>query len=128
MLSYQDILLELRLDGRNIVLDSLCPHIAPHIVITPPVTYADDFYTPNNNRVDLQWPCFLNVPRLTPHIFYHHCPLLSLHDESVDCDSKRFESQTVASADESGGVRPGAPLRVFNRQQLLTTVSHSLCH
>ncbi|OAX44029.1 hypothetical protein K503DRAFT_778792 [Rhizopogon vinicolor AM-OR11-026] len=119
-------LLELRLDGRNIVLDSSCPHIAPHIVITPPVSYADDFYTPHQNRVDLQWPCNLNVPRLPPHMFYHHCPLPSPHDESADYDSKKFESQSVT--DESGGAgpgAPGAPPRVFNPQKLLSTVETS---
>jgi hypothetical protein len=128
MSSYQDILLAFRLDGRNIVLDSSCAHIAPHIVITPPVSCADDFYTPDYNRVDPQWPCYLNVPRLSPHLFYHHSPLPSPHDESDDRDSKRSEPQSVASTDESGGVRPGASLRVFNVKNLLSSVSHDFCH
>jgi len=127
MTSYQDVLLDLRLDGRNIVLDSMCPHIAPHIVITPPVSHADDFYTPNNNRVDIQWPCFLNVPRLSPEMFYHHCPLSSPRDESADLEPERFESHTAT--EKSGGVPPGNPLRVFNRQKLFATVSrHDFYH
>jgi hypothetical protein len=124
MTSCQDVLLEFRLDGKNIVLDSVCPHIAPHIVITPPISYADDFYTPHNNRVDLQWPCSLSVPPLSSHVFHHYCPLP--HDESVDCDSKRFESQSETSADKFGGLRPEDPLRVFNHQKFLSTVSPGL--
>ncbi|KAG0709873.1 hypothetical protein DFH29DRAFT_18185 [Suillus ampliporus] len=119
-----DTLLELRLDGRNIVLDSLYPHMAPHIVITPPVAYADDFYTPDQNRVNPQWPCSLNVPRLSPHMFYHHCPLPSSHDESVDCDSKGFQSQSIASS-ELDSVRPTTPPCVFSHKKLLLAAEAS---
>lgn len=128
MSSYQDILLEFRKDGRNIVLDSSCAHIAPHIVITPPVSYADDFYTPGYNRVDPQWPCYLNVPRLSPHLFCHRSPLPSPRNESDDRDSMRSEPQFVAPTDEPRGVRRGASLRVFNAQKLLSAVSHDFCH
>ncbi|KAG2156295.1 hypothetical protein DEU56DRAFT_723823, partial [Suillus clintonianus] len=118
-----DTLLDLRLDGRNIVLDSLYPHIAPHIVITPPVSYADDFYTPNQNRVDPQWPCFLNVPRLSPHMFYHHCPLPSSHDEPAGCDSKGFHSQSVASSGDLDVIQ--SETRVFSHKRLLLAVEAS---
>ncbi|KAG1752548.1 uncharacterized protein EDB91DRAFT_1243307 [Suillus paluster] len=120
-----DTLLELRLDGRNIVLDSLYPHIAPHIVITPPVSYADDFYIPNHNRVDPQWPCFLNVHRLPPHIFYHHYPLSSSHGESADCDSGEFQSQSLASSDDYEVIPPQTPPRVFSHKRLLLAVEAS---
>jgi hypothetical protein len=123
MSRFQDTLLELRLDGRNIVLDSLYPDIAPHIVITPPVSCADDFYTPHQNRVDPQWPCFLNVPRLSPHMFYHHCPLPSSHDESAGCHLKEFHSQSAASSDDLGVIRPRTTPRVFNNKKLLLAVS-----
>jgi hypothetical protein len=120
-----DTLLDLRLDGRNIVLDSLYPDIAPHIVITPPVSCADDFYTPHQNRVDPQWPCFLNVPRLSPHMFYHHCPLPSSHDESAGCHLKEFHSQSAASSDDLGVIRPRTTPRVFNNKKLLLAVEAS---
>ncbi|KAG1755455.1 hypothetical protein EDB19DRAFT_1823046 [Suillus lakei] len=120
-----DTLLDLRLDGRNIVLDSLYPHIAPHIVITPPVSYADDFYTPHQNRVDPQWPCFLNVPRFSPHVFYHHRPLPSSHDESAGCDSKGCHSQSVASSDDLDVIRPKTSPRVFSHKRLLLAVEAS---
>lgn len=123
MSRFQDTLLDLRLDGRNIVLDSLYPDIAPHIVITPPVSCADDFYTPYQNRVDPQWPCFLNVPRLSPHMYYHHRPLPSSHDESAGCNSKEFHSQSVAPSDDLGLIRPKTPLRVFSRKKLNLAVS-----
>jgi len=123
MSRFQDTLLDLRLDGRNIVLDSLYPDIAPHIVITPPVSCADDFYTPHQNRVDPQWPCFLNVPRLSPHMFYHHCPLPSSHDESAGCHLKEFHSQSAASSDDLGVIRPRTTPRVFNNKKLLLAVS-----
>ncbi|KAG1892200.1 hypothetical protein F4604DRAFT_14714 [Suillus subluteus] len=120
-----DALLDFRLDGRNIVLDSLYPDIAPHIVITPPVSYPDDFYTPHQNRVDPQWPCFLNVPCLSPHMFYHYCPLSSSHDESADCHSNEFHSQSVASSDDLGVIRPRTPPRVFSHEKLLLAVEAS---
>ncbi|KAG2064268.1 hypothetical protein BDR04DRAFT_1110340 [Suillus decipiens] len=116
-----DALLNLRLDSRNIVLDSLYPDIAPHIVITPPVSYLDDFYTPHQNRVDPQWPCFLNVPRLSPHMFYHHRPLSSSHDESADC----HYSQSIASSDDLDIIRPNTPPRVFSHKKLLAAVEAS---
>ncbi|KAG2349141.1 hypothetical protein BDR05DRAFT_986719 [Suillus weaverae] len=120
-----ETLLDLRLDGRNIVLDSLYPDIAPHIVITPPVSYADDFYTPHQNRVDPQWPCFLNVPRLSPHMFYHHRPQPSSHDESAGCDSKEFHSQSAALSDDLGVIRPKTPPHVFSNKRLLLAVEAS---
>ncbi|KAG1806573.1 uncharacterized protein HD556DRAFT_323944 [Suillus plorans] len=120
-----DTLLDLRLDGRNIVLDSLYPDIAPHIVITPPVSCADDFYTPYQNRVDPQWPCFLNVPRLSPRMYYHHRPLPSSHDESAGCNSKEFHSQSVAPSDHLGLIRPKTPPRVFSRKKLNLAVEAS---
>ncbi|KAG1851773.1 hypothetical protein C8R48DRAFT_777728 [Suillus tomentosus] len=120
-----DTLLDLRLDGRNIVLDSLYPDIAPHIVITPPVSCADDFYTPYQNRVDPQWPCSLNVPRLSPHMYYHHRPLPSSHDESAGCNSKEFHSQSVAPSDDLGLIRPKIPPRVFSRKKLNLAVEAS---
>lgn len=120
-----DALLYFRLDGRNIVLDSLYPDIAPHIVITPPVSCADDFYTPLQNRVDPQWPCFLNVPRLSPRTFHHHCPLQSSHDESAGCDSKEFHSQSVASSDDLDVIRPKNPPCVFSHKRLLLAVEAS---
>ncbi|KAG2155035.1 uncharacterized protein EDB93DRAFT_130423 [Suillus bovinus] len=125
MSRFQDTLLDLRLDGRNIVLDSLYPDIAPHIVITPPVSYPDDFYTPHQNRVDPQWPCFLNVPRLSPSMYYHHRPPPSSHDESVGCNSKEFHSQSVVPSDDLGVIRPRSPPRVFSHKKLHLAVEAS---
>ncbi|KAG6832146.1 hypothetical protein H0H92_004877 [Tricholoma furcatifolium] len=48
----------------NLILDSMFPDIAPHIVITPAVeTWADE-YIPWQNRVNPQWPHQLCVPPL----------------------------------------------------------------
>ncbi|KAG5654613.1 hypothetical protein H0H81_011588 [Sphagnurus paluster] len=48
----------------NLVLDSVAPHLAPHIVITPPEETWEDQYISWKNRVDFQWPQFLEVPAL----------------------------------------------------------------
>ncbi|KAF8897817.1 hypothetical protein BD779DRAFT_1667737 [Infundibulicybe gibba] len=46
----------------NIVLDSVHPHITPHIVITPPEQLWDDHLVPWQNRLDPQYFCYLYVP------------------------------------------------------------------
>ncbi|KAF8076652.1 hypothetical protein FPV67DRAFT_426060 [Lyophyllum atratum] len=48
----------------NLVLDSENPDCAPHIVITPSEETWEDQYTSWQNRVDMQWPGYLMVPRL----------------------------------------------------------------
>ncbi|KAG6903407.1 hypothetical protein C0995_005430 [Termitomyces sp. Mi166 len=48
----------------NLVLDSMLPHIAPHIVITPAEETWEDKFVPWQNRVDPQWPYYLCVPPL----------------------------------------------------------------
>ncbi|PCH40813.1 hypothetical protein WOLCODRAFT_55818, partial [Wolfiporia cocos MD-104 SS10] len=60
-----DVLLRLSLHRRNIVLDSLYPEIAPHIVISPPdVSDAWDlYYAVLINRIGPQQPGYLAVPR-----------------------------------------------------------------
>ncbi|KAF9448249.1 hypothetical protein P691DRAFT_58848 [Macrolepiota fuliginosa MF-IS2] len=58
----KDILREYFRDPNNIVLHSDCPHVAPHIVITPAEDTPNDFYTPWNNRTLPQWSGFLMVP------------------------------------------------------------------
>ncbi|KAM6496074.1 hypothetical protein JOM56_008780 [Amanita muscaria] len=45
----------------NLVLDSNVPHIAPHIVITPPEDNSQDYYTPWLNGLGPQWPTNLMV-------------------------------------------------------------------
>ncbi|KAG2013309.1 hypothetical protein CC2G_010236 [Coprinopsis cinerea AmutBmut pab1-1] len=47
-----DVLREYFLVRTNIVLNSICPERAPHIVITPVLETPEDYYTPWNNRVD----------------------------------------------------------------------------
>jgi hypothetical protein len=49
-------------DRRNLVLDSICPNLAPHIVITPPVDIRDDYYSPFQNSIAPQWLGYLVVP------------------------------------------------------------------
>lgn len=46
----------------NIVLDSLCPQIAPHIVITPALEQWDAEYIAQNNRAGPQFLPHLTVP------------------------------------------------------------------
>ncbi|KAJ3568934.1 hypothetical protein NP233_g5390 [Leucocoprinus birnbaumii] len=58
----KDILREFFKETTNIVLHSDCPHIAPHIVISPAEETPSDFYTPWNNRIHAQWSGFLMVP------------------------------------------------------------------
>ncbi|KXN92301.1 hypothetical protein AN958_08532, partial [Leucoagaricus sp. SymC.cos] len=57
-----DILREYFQEPKNIVLHSDCPHLAPHIVITPAEDTPNDFYTPWSNRTLPQWFGFLMVP------------------------------------------------------------------
>lgn len=45
----------------NFVLDSTAPHLAPHIVITPPEKNIQDYYTPWFNAPGPQWPGQLMV-------------------------------------------------------------------
>jgi hypothetical protein len=45
----------------NLVLDSIAPHLAPHIVITPPEKNIQDYYIPWLNATDPQWPSHLMV-------------------------------------------------------------------
>ena len=45
----------------SIVLDSTAPHLAPHIVITPPEKNIQDYYTPWFNAPGSQWPGHLMV-------------------------------------------------------------------
>lgn len=61
-------LLAFRRNSRNIVLDSLCPDVAPHIVITPPDDRWEDYYIPSENAVNPQSPYYLSIPPL-PHRF-----------------------------------------------------------
>ena len=51
-----------RLTPHNIVLDSLCPQIAPHIVITPALEQWDAEYIAQNNRAGPQFMPHLTVP------------------------------------------------------------------
>ncbi|KAG6910964.1 hypothetical protein DXG01_006018 [Tephrocybe rancida] len=48
----------------NLVLDSMHPQLAPHIVVTPPEETWEDEYIPWENRVNIQLPSYLNVPPL----------------------------------------------------------------
>ncbi|KAF5387756.1 hypothetical protein D9615_000615 [Tricholomella constricta] len=48
----------------NLVLDSVQPHRAPHIVITPAEEIWEDQYTRWQNCVEFQWPAYLTVPPL----------------------------------------------------------------
>lgn len=45
----------------SLVLDSIAPHLAPHIVITPPEKNIQDYYIPWLNATDPQWPSHLMV-------------------------------------------------------------------
>ncbi|KJA29823.1 hypothetical protein HYPSUDRAFT_60669 [Hypholoma sublateritium FD-334 SS-4] len=56
------ILEDYRLTPYNIVLDSLCPQIAPHIVITPALEQWDAEYIAQNNRAGPQFFPHLTVP------------------------------------------------------------------
>lgn len=64
--SFKDVLLRLQLDRRSLVIDSPCPDLAPHIVITPPdVDDAWDLYWAAwSNRIGIQDSQFLLVPTL----------------------------------------------------------------
>jgi hypothetical protein len=46
---------------RNLVIDSIDPDV-PHIVITRPEPTWDEMYVCVQNRVEYQWPGYLNVP------------------------------------------------------------------
>ena len=59
----QGILREFYRYRHNLVLDSLCPSLAPHIVVTPPdEVWNDNLITPWQNRVDFQQTEYLTVP------------------------------------------------------------------
>lgn len=107
-------------DSWNIVLHSDCPHIAPHIVITPAQETADDFYTPWMNRTQPQWTGSLMVPPCNLATGRLHAPNFpaqpnipcSIGDSSIDCGSQ-VEDTTCS------------PIRVFSRAQFSSFVSIS---
>ncbi|KAH6915113.1 hypothetical protein BKA70DRAFT_566437 [Coprinopsis sp. MPI-PUGE-AT-0042] len=59
-----DVLREYFRIRTNVVLDSPCPSMFPHIVLSPAQEGMEDFYTPLNNRVSMyQEASWLCVPR-----------------------------------------------------------------
>ncbi|KAH9948382.1 hypothetical protein B0H21DRAFT_821051 [Amylocystis lapponica] len=87
-----DHLLELQLDRRNLVLDSLHPEIAPHIVITPPDDGWDYYWAIWTNRVGLQDDAFLTIQQEQSP-----CPYATL-PPTEDADGSRAESNTQSQA------------------------------
>jgi hypothetical protein len=101
----QDILRDYFRDPNNIVLHSNCPHITPHIVISPALETPEDFYTPWNNCTLPQWSGSLMVPpydlttgRLDPPtipLFEKEDPLCASDDTLVNEDSKCEEISSI---------------------------------
>lgn len=117
------------------MLDSLHPHLAPHIVITPPEYFWDDYFIPFQNRVDPQWSGYLMVPPLT-----WHAPSSS-HEPRSKSTFRNSESildvgSGSASEDDDEGYDSG-PWRVFSHEEFAESVcrilffvldsSHPLC-
>ncbi|KAG6817865.1 hypothetical protein H0H87_001697 [Tephrocybe sp. NHM501043] len=78
----------------NAIFDSMCPSLAPHIVITPAEDTCEDEYILWQNRVDPQWPYYLCVPALDvsidrlPVAEPDSCnPLLNTHSYPLSFDA-----------------------------------------
>ncbi|KAI0960462.1 hypothetical protein AcW1_004968 [Taiwanofungus camphoratus] len=122
-----DVLLALQLKGRNLILDSACPELTPHIVISPPGA-SDDwdaYWAAWTNRIDPQSDSNLVVP-------YEHCgssPSASLPpmdgiEQSDACDTRHYAQHEQARTEEDkrwAHLFPTKPLKVFNRSNLMHT-------
>ena len=113
----------------NIVLHSDCPHIAPHIVITPAGETPDDFYIPWNNRTLPQWSGFLVVPPCdltTSRLYPYHC-----QPPPRESDNQSSDESTLADEDTMKGmgvlskrVFCHSRFRSFVRANLYLSFSH----
>jgi hypothetical protein len=113
----QNLLRALQRDRRNFVFDSVYPHLAPHIVVTPPEYTWEDFFIPSQNRVDLQWRNYLTVPPQT-----WHSP--SSTHVSRSKDRTRSKDISAVGTDWSSGVvtDEGEPCRVFSHEEFAESV------
>ena len=117
---FQNFLYRCRRDPRNIVLDSVQPEIAPHIVVTPPEFDWADFSTMQENAAPLQQhpECYLCVPASYPTSFLASVPAETADQEvQVDVfttDSEEEESPNGTLSDASPPVISTQPMRVFS--------------
>jgi hypothetical protein len=108
----------------NIVLHSDCPHIAPHIVITPAQETGDDFYTPWMNRTLSQWTGSLMVPACdlaTGRLHLSNPPPVP-QEPDIPC-SDSWAGTDGGSQSEDMTCSPSPPENVFSHSQFNSFVS-----
>ena len=108
--SGQPLLLLLARDRHNLVIDSACPELAPHIVVSPPEgdPWAD-YWASWFNRVDPQDSSFLTVP--DRDYSFGFLPPVSDHD--LASDAVNHGGSTPDGMLDSEDLYP-EPQRVFN--------------
>ncbi|KAF8639654.1 hypothetical protein AX17_000919 [Amanita inopinata Kibby_2008] len=79
---------------RNLVLDSIAPHIAPHIVITPPEETVEDYCTPWLNSAGPQCPTHL-MAITPPNAMDHSLNRMLAFQPSQASDSGRHAAKAV---------------------------------
>lgn len=115
-LSLQNILYQCRRDPRNIVLDSVQPEIAPHIVITPPEFDWTDFSTMQENPPPLQQhpEYHLCVPGLGPPSLLAAIPTERV-DQNVQAEIPIVNSEDYGPLpNDIASAYNAQPVRVFS--------------
>jgi len=106
-----DVYRTLARNRRNLVLDSVCPELAPHIIITPPADTEDDYLILSQNCLAPQWQHYLMVPP---------SPLYLLPSNLNGCATLAAETPSGAAHD------PPCPSRVvFSRSKFAKTIEQS---
>lgn len=113
MEAVQDVLLRLQLDKRSLIIDSLHPEVAPHIVVTPP---------DHRDAWDLYWAFCVNTvgPQYTglltvPYQALGPCSLpYSLHPYS---QGTLVASQSAEPAQQTDELFASQPRSVFKRRR-----------
>ena len=97
-------------------MDSVYPHLAPHIVVTPPEYTWEDYFIPFQNRIDPQWHCYLTVPPQTWHARSStHVPRSK--------DRARSKNFSLVEVDRSPKMTTDDwPLRIFSHEEFAESV------
>jgi len=102
---------------RNLVLDSVYPHVTPHIVITPADETWNDYFIPLENRVDPQWPCYLMAAQFEASSAYHRLPI-----PSSDADQTSSNPALMKTDNLSASHRSYEPKSVFSPSRFIQLV------
>lgn len=120
----QDLFRTLSMDRRNLVLDSIDPEVAPHIVITPPPFDWNDCFTAYNMHPCPQNPGFLMVPQSCGWEMKAATPEPVEYVEPAQIEQEIDYAEM--SCGEIGEIPDNEPLKVFSRSKFERQVCHHL--